>query len=234
MGKFDSLYRKEELKKTNIEKILCILEEQDELIFIKRIYEVILNKNLSCDEFLKKIKLSWGKNPANFDGHRVIWNNKNECNFQGGNIKGCKTPKPALEALEEALEDSLYKGIIIMFDKDCDEDGQTEKEILNILQEKIINDDSYILYTSDPCLEKEILIIIKNNETEDYINENYEIIGSSKCKWFKQNFRNIPKKTNYKFYQSCEGVINNLKKEDLENSSMGRSFIDFIEKKEKV
>ena len=230
MGRFDSLYRKEGAAKAHIDKILCILEGRDELIFVKRICEIILDKNISCENLLKKIKLSWGKYYTDSDGHRVRWIDKGKCNFQGGNIRGCKTPKPALEALNEALEDATYEGLVIMFDKDCDENEETEKEILNILKDKLNGNSGYIFYASDPCLEKEVLIIVKDDETENYIDSHYRIINNSRCEWFKREFRNTPKKIDYKDYQSCKRVIENLKKEELENSEMGKMFIEFFAK----
>ena len=74
-----------------------------------------------------KVKVSWGKEPIYPD---------EKCNFQGGNRPGCTVPRPAIESLkfeEDSL--ALYKGIIIMFDKDCDVDDEVEEKIMKIIKE---------------------------------------------------------------------------------------------------
>ena len=109
---------------------------------------------------------------------------------------------------------SIYAGLIIMFDKDCDVGDEVKKEVENILKDKY----DYICFVSNPCFEKEILIIVKNDATEDYIRGNYQVIKESQCKWYKQNFSKIPKKDKYKSYQKCEKIIENLDQEEIEIS----------------
>ena len=199
-------------------KIFCILEGKDELLFIKRLYELSF-KNIDCKDFIKnKIKLQWGKD--------TIWENKSNCNFQGGNLKGCKTPNGVLEALYNSNY-RIYAGLIIMFDKDCDVGDEVKKEVENILKDKY----DYICFVSNPCFEKEILIIVKNDITKDYIQNNYQVINGSQCKWYKQNFSKIPKKDKYKSYQKCEKIIKNLDQKEIEISIFANTVQNFVKEK---
>jgi len=209
----NSFFRNQNEYKIN--KIFCILEGRDELLFIKRLYELEFG-GITCSNFLEnKIELQWGKNTK--------WINKNKCNFQGGNLKECKTPNGVLEALNNSNY-FLYEGLIIMFDKDCDINNYVENEIKNIL-----NNFNYIYYLSNPCFEKEILLIVKNEDTLSYIEDNYYEIDHSKCKWYKQNFNRVPKNEKYKLYQNCESIVVNLDDVDV-NNSFAKNIKSFIKR----
>jgi hypothetical protein len=222
---YDEYYsdKKDENRLEGIDKILCILEGKDELIFLKKIYECY-NSNIQCFEFMNdKVKVSWGKEP--------IYPDEN-CNFQGGNRPGCPVPRPAIESLkfeEDSL--ALYKGIIIMFDKDCDVDDEVEEKIMKIIKENNLNETS-VICLSNPCLEKEAIVFFQTTETLSFISSYYREIDGSKCKWYKQNYAHLPKKDRFRSVQSLESLFNKLDKEACESvTGKLKEVIEFVKNK---
>ena len=206
---YDNYFKdKKGLEKFKSNKILCVLEGKDELNFIRKIYEILENDTFTCEDIINtKIKISWGKTP-------IKWLNKEQCNFQGGNLKGCSTPYPILESLNnEDIE--LYKAILIMFDADCDE----EKTVYENSKEIVKDYQNFILY-SVPCFEKEMISFVSNENTKEYIKSNYMEIEGSKCRWYKNNLSKIPKKENFKHSQSLESTIRHLTKIDFNSCSV--------------
>ena len=197
-----------------IKKIFCVLEGKDELLLVKRIFELIVGNVIDCENILKKIEVKWGKD--------IIWEKKKECNFKGGSLSGCITPWPAVEALKSANIE-LYEGIVIIYDKDCDERSEVEKQIKDLLDRF-----NYVLNVNNPCLEKEILYLIKTDDTIKYIENSYEIINNSKCKWYKSNFARIPKKEIYRYCQKFEKVIMKLDVDSLHNDKKFSDLYTYI------
>ncbi len=197
-------------------KILCIIEGKDELNFVKKVYE-LYNSNILCETFLEeKIELSWGKAP-------IFWRNIRKCSFQGGTLAGCLVPQPILESFEQHdLED--YKGIIVIFDEDCDINNE-----IQTISTSILNSYNHCLFVSKICFEKESTTLLQNDDTENYITQNYQILNDSLCKWYKSNFTNLPKKNYFKRVQSLEKLIEMLRLEDIENESLEiYRLIDFV------
>jgi len=203
----------------NIKKIFCILEGKDELLFVKKLYELNFG-TVECEVFTKdKIALQWGK-------EKTILSDNINCTFQGGNLTSCLTPIPVLEALTNS-NFSIYDGLIMMYDKDCDEENYVKEQIETILRDKF----DYIAYISNPCFEKEVLMIVKDNNTKQYIDTNYQIIDDSKCLWFKRNFAKIPKQKRYNFYQKCESTTSHLNISDIRNNIFANYTMEYIEEK---
>ena len=210
---------KPDIASVNIKKIFCILEGKDELLFVKRLYELNFG-TVECEVFTKdKITLQWGK-------EKTILNDNINCNFQGGNLKDCGTPMPVIEALNNS-NFSIYDGLIVMYDKDCDEENYVKEQIETILGD---NHD-YIAYISNPCFEKEVLMIIKDSTTKQYINTNYQIIEDLKCLWFKRNFGKVPKQKRYNFYQKCESATSHLNISDIRNNIFANYTMEYIGEK---
>ena len=171
------------------DKVLCIVEGGDELSFIKRVYEVF-NESIDCQEFVNgKIKLSYGRSIVEWQGNTVALKNKSreKCNFQGGDLYSendkTKAPLPILASLNNEDLD-IYKAIIVMFDKDRDEDDLVELKSKDILKECSVQ----ILFLSNPCFEKETIAFFENEDIQNFIVENYEVINGSKCQWYKSNY----------------------------------------------
>lgn len=198
---------------TKINKILCIIEGQTELSFLKKVYE-LYNEDISCkDFFLNIVKVSWGKSEL------VLKNAK--CNFQGGNLKGCPTPMPVIESLEkEDLE--IYSSIIVCFDKDRDSKNIVENYARNSL--KNLN-HKFLL--SSPCFENTVLHLCNNTHTHPYVLTNYMIIDDSLCQWYKDKFNRIPKDKKFSRCQKAQAVIEIIDKNDLLSVS-NSDFKDFI------
>jgi len=173
---------------TQLETVLCIVEGGDELSFIKKIYE-IHNSSITCSKFLhNKIKLSYGRGLIGWQGNTPTQKhtNKQKCNFQGGDLSNKKAPYPILESLNN--EDlSLYKAIIVIYDKDRDINNIVRMKSKQILE----NHSQYILYISAPCFERESITFFNNIDIDKYIIKNYKIIEGSQCKWYKQNYQNL-------------------------------------------
>ena len=212
MNEIESLY--EDKQEVSIDKMLCILEGQDELNFVKKVYE-LYNQEINCQKFIdNKIELSWGK-------ESIVWRNIEKCKFQGGNIIGCPVPYPVLESLYNNDNLENYKAVLIMFDKDCDRNNKVENSSKEILK----NLNNYI-FTSNPCFEKVTIDFISTNEIRSYIDNNYQIIDYSKCRWYKNHFANLPKsnlpqhKRIFRRVNSLESLINHLKIEDIEDESV--------------
>ncbi len=222
MGILNNYYN-DKIPFKKIDKIFCILEGKDELSFIKKVYELD-NNLISCENFIKnKIRLSWGRTP-------IQWRDKDKCNFQGGNIKNCKVPQPVIESLKNKYIFN-YKAILIMFDKDCDRDNLVSIKSKQILK----NYGNKFIFISNPCFEKVGIDFILTNEIKEYIDNNYQITDDSKCRWYKNNFANLPKSTlppqkkRFKRVQSLEKLINYLKIEDIEDESIElKNCISFI------
>lgn len=208
MNDIDSLYEDKTINDVvHIDKVLCIFEGKDELTFTKKIYE-LFNQPIACRAFLdKRIELSWGKDP-------IFWKNIDKCNFQGGNLTGCPVPMPVLESLN-ASDLEIYKAILVVFDSDCDINQFVENTAKAILV-----DCNYYIFVSDICFEKTAMEFIKNETTDGYINTNYTVIDDSKCKWYKDNYGNIPKVEYFRRVQSLEKVIKILRLEDIENLNL--------------
>lgn len=189
------------------DKILCIVEGKDELNLVKKIYQICENIEISCQDFLNnKIELSWGKS-------EVFWNDIEKCNFQGGHITGCSTPYPVLESLKNKNID-VYKSILIVFDGDCDvgESVYNSAKALTEVYKKFI-------LRCEPCLEKEMVLFLANEQTSSYIEMNYQLLEDSKCKWYKNNIVAIPKKDKFRRIQSLEKAIFYLEEADFSDSS---------------
>lgn len=214
-----------------IEKVLCIVEGKDELSFLKRIYELVKNTNITCKDFCNNVVvLSYGKNPIRWIGATISEQNDNEmkCNFQGGNLDGCPVPTPILEALnKEDLE--LYSSIIIMFDKDCDPLNSVEDSVRRILTESGIK--LFSLLTPDPCFEKICISIYSRGlDSDQYISSKYKIIRSSHCKWYKNNFKKIPKKIEFASMKTLNDLIGNLSLDHLfSNTTIDSNLTTFLD-----
>ena len=169
------------------------------------------------------MKVSWGKEPIYPD---------EKCNFQGGNRPGCTVPRPAIESLkfeEDSL--ALYKGIIIIFDKDCDVDDEVGVKIMEIIKAKNLNQNS-VICLSDPCLEKEAIVFFQTNDTWSFLCSNYREIDGSKCKWYKQNYAQLPKKGRFRSVQSLESLFYKLDKEACESvTGKLKEVIEFVKNK---
>jgi len=191
-------------------KVLCIVEGKDELSFIKKVYE-LYNNVISCQDFLDiKIELSWGKEP-------IVWRNKEKCNFQGGGLKGCPTPGAVLEALY-ANDLEMYKAILVVFDSDCDKNSFVKNQSKLLLEEY-----TSFIFSSLICFERVAMELIGTNTTDEYIMKNYKIIDYSLCKWYKDNYRNIPKSEHYRRVQTLERVIALLRLDDIEKEELSIS-----------
>ncbi len=198
-------------------KVLCIVEGKDELVILKRIFEIWNNIDMNCSKFCQDIiELSYGKS-------NIKWLKKDECNFQGGRIDGCKVPNTILEALyKEDLD--LYYAIIVMFDSDCDVGDIVKNNSMTIL-----NDYNSKIMISNPCFEKHLISIIKESTTTDkYINSNYTIINNSKCKWFKSNFSKVPRLNKFKRILTTDKLFTNINKNDLTNTNIDKELIELI------
>lgn len=217
MNNIDSLYEDKIINDTvTVDKVLCIFEGKDELTFTKRVYE-LYNHPIACRDFLdKKIELSWGKEP-------IFLHNIDKCNFQGGSLIGCPVPMPVLESLNfNDLE--IYKAILVIFDNDCDTNKFVENKANTILEKY----NAYISI-SDICFEKIAMEFIKSKTSDVYIDENYTIIDNSKCKWYKDNYGNIPKTEYFRRVQSLQKVVTMLRLEDIENQNLSLAeCIEFI------
>lgn len=212
MSLLNTIYS-DKIELSKIDKVLCILEGKSELNFIKKVYE-LNNSLISCDDFTDtKIKLSWGKAP-------IEWNNKEECNFQGGNITGCKVPEPVIESLNNE-NISMYKAILVIFDRDCD-----TNDLVSIESNELLETYNNFIFVSNPCFEKVGIDFIKTNEIEKYIIDNYSILDNSQCKWYKNNFNNLPKSTLpeekkiFKRVQSLDKLIEYLSLEDIKDETV--------------
>jgi len=231
MNEIESLFSdKQDL--IEIDKIFCILEGQDELSFVKKVYELNYQE-INCQEFISnKIELSWGKKA-------ISWNNLEECKFQGGHMTGCPVPYPVLESLHNSdIED--YKAILIMFDKDRDTTNEVENQSKDILE----SFNNYI-FISNPCFEKVAIDFIKTEEIKQYIKDNYkiqyfyndsgEVVKYSKCDWYKNNLAKLPKSTLpqekkiFKRAHKLDKLIGYLRLEDIEDESIElKDCISFI------
>ena len=198
------------------DKVLCIFEGKDELSFVKKVHE-LFSQPITCEDFISnKIELSWGKEP-------IFWKNINSCNFQGGSLSGCPVPMPVLESLN-ANDLESYKAILVMFDGDCDELNYVESHTHSLLQTY----NSFV-FVSDVCFEKVAIELIENDETTVYIDEHYIVIDESQCKWYKNNYGNIPKSSYFRRVQSLEKAIKILRQEDIEKNNLSlNNCVDFI------
>jgi len=215
MNEIDALYSDIE-EMISPAKILCIFEGKDELNFVKKVYE-LYHSDILCEDFLEdKVELAWGKDP-------ILWHNREECNFRGGNLAGCPVPQPVIESFEQHdLED--YKGILVMFDSDCDTNNEVK-----ILSNDILNSYNYCLFISSVCFEREAITLLGDDNTENYILKNYKILGNSLCKWYKSNYANLPKKDYFRRVRSLEKLIERLRLEDIKNESLViHRLIDFV------
>ena len=209
MNDIESLYDDKLVHNLDVSnsKVLCIVEGKDELSFIKKIYE-LYNNTINCQDFLDtKIELSWGKEP-------IIWRNKEKCNFQGGNLKGCPTPWAVLEALY-ANDLEMYKAILVIFDSDCDKDNFIKKQ-----SQRLLNEYTSFVFSSLICFERVAMEIIGTNTTNEYIMKYYKIIDYSLCKWYKDNYKNIPKLEYFRRVQTLEKVIDLLRLDDIEKAEL--------------
>lgn len=202
-----------------IDKVLCIIEGQSELLFIKKIYELDKAVKIDCLPFLTTvIEMSWGKAPIN-------WHDKANCKFRGGNIQGALTPQPVLESLYKENID-YYKAVLVMFDADVDH----EKQVYQAANQKLKNKFGYVLY-AEPCFEKEVLSLTFNQNSEGYIEQNYQVLNNSKCRWYKQNWQHIPKEARFHKSKSSNTLLALLKLEDLQGkNSKIDDLVDFINK----
>ncbi|MEA3315993.1 MAG: hypothetical protein U9Q30_09075 [Campylobacterota bacterium] len=201
-----------------INKVLCIVEGKDELTMLKTIYETWNDTNIDCSKFCNDIiELSYGKS-------NIRWINESKCNFQGGDIDGCKVPNTILEALyKEDLD--LYYAIIVMFDSDCD-----VGDIVKNNSTKILSKYNSKIIISNPCFEKHLISIIKKPiDTDEYINSNYEIINDSKCKWFKSNFSKVPRLNKFKKVLTTEKLFTKINKDDLTNTNIDEELKELID-----
>ena len=212
---------------TTINQVLCIIEGGDELSFIKKVYEIYTSE-IECEDFLRnKIKLSYGMQNIEWQGNTVELKVKNreKCNFQGGDYQS-KAPLPILESLyNEDL--ALYKAIIVMFDKDRDSNNLVE----NKAREKLEDINSKILFLSFPCFEKESMIFFMNDKVKNYINDKYQIIDNSTCRWYKQNYAKCLQFNPISNARRLDTLIKKLEKIHLEQSNINlemRKLIDFI------
>lgn len=176
-------------------KVLCIFEGNAELAFVKKTYDLVKNIAIEFDCFLDDvIHLSWGKMP-------VVWNNKQQGDFQGGRIGETPVPYPVLESLHNSNIE-LYAATLIMFDADLD----VGDDVLNKAQ-LFTQEHNCLIFRSEPCLEAEALDLVKNDETATYVAANHEEIGSSKCRWYKKSWGRIPKQEKFKNIQSVKSLI---------------------------
>jgi len=212
MNLLDTFYS-DKTEVSKIDKVLCILEGKSELSFIKKVYE-LNNSLISCEDFTdSKIKLSWGKTS-------IEWNKKENCNFKGGNITGCKVPEPVIESLNNE-NISMYKAILVIFDKDCDTD-----DLVSIESSELLEAYNNLIFVSEPCFEKVGIDFIKTDEIKKYIDDNYSVIEDSQCKWYKDNFAKLPKATLpkekklFKRAQSLDKLIEFLSIEDIKDETV--------------
>ena len=197
----------EPLKKKPIDKVLCIIEGQSELLFIKKVYELNKAFEVDCLPFITEIiELSWGKAP-------IHWHDRARCKFQGGNIKGALTPQPVLESLYNENID-YYKAVLVMFDADEDQGSQ----VFQAATQKLKNKNAYVLY-ADPCLEVEMLSLTFNQKSQAYVEQNYQVIKNSKCSWYKQNWQRIPKENRFKKSKSSDSLLPLLEPNDLQGKN---------------
>lgn len=203
-----------------IDKVLCIIEGQSELLFIKKVYELEKSLKIDCLPFLTTvIEMSWGKAP-------IHWHDKANCKFQGGNVQGALTPQPVLESLYNENID-YYKAVLVMFDADADQENQVYQAAMQKLKSK----STYILYAT-PCFEKEMLSLTFNQDSQAYIEQNYQIVKNSKCRWYKQNWQHIPKQTRFHQSKSSDSLLAFLKPEDLQGkNSKIDGLVEFISDK---
>lgn len=203
-----------------IDKVLCIIEGQSELLFIKKVYELEKSLKIDCLPFLTTvIEMSWGKAP-------IHWHDKANCKFQGGNVQGALTPQPVLESLYNENID-YYKAVLVMFDADADQENQ----VYQAATQKLKSKSAYILY-ANPCFEKEMLCLTFNQDSQAYIEQNYQIVKNSKCRWYKQNWQHIPKETRFHKSKSSDTLFPLLTLEDLEGkNSKIDGLVDFISDK---
>ena len=190
-------------KSADINKVLCIIEGKSELLFIKKTHDLHSKYEISSTEFIAEyIELSWGKNPIN-------WFNKEKLNFQGGNIQGSLTPMPVLESLyKENI--AYYKAVLIMFDADLDEESLVYNE-----SKQLLTGSKSLIFYADPCFEKEVIALTFNDQSQIYIDQNYQVLDGSKCRWYKKNWKSIPKENRFLKSQSGESLLKYLKKDDL-------------------
>lgn len=194
-------------KATVIDKVLCIIEGQSELLFIKKLHELNHSRAVNCLDFLTKtIELSWGKDP-------VMWKDKKNCKFQGGNVKGSLTPFPVLESLKKE-NIGHYQAVLVMFDADLDTNSTVYFEA-----EKLLKSKNALIFYAEPCFEKETLALTFNQDSQDYIDKSYQIIKNSKCRWYKKNWQNIPKEPRFKLSRSSESLLPLLKQTDLKGKN---------------
>lgn len=183
-------------------KILCILEGNDELEFVKKTYSLFFDKAISHEGFVDDvIELSWGKNP-------IKWTSA--IGFQGGSLPGARAPLPVLEALE-SKNLNAYKAILVMFDADLDDNAYVYGEAGSKLNEA--GAAHYIFY-SEPCVEAELLKLIVNSDGQDLIIKQQTEVSGANCFWYKSSWQSLPKKTKFSSTQSPSSLLKRLNKED--------------------
>lgn len=188
-------------------RVLCVLEGNSELALVKKTYELVKGIVIEFEQFLHDvIHLSWGKMP-------VIWKNKQQGDFQGGRIGEAPMPYPVLESLHNSNID-MYAAVLVMFDADLDAAAEVMTEAHSFTQEY----KSFIFY-SEPCFEAEMVELTKNERTEAYVSDNYRVIGSSKCRWYKRSWSQIPKKEKFGGIQSVKNIIPILELDDFVDKS---------------
>lgn len=202
---------------TRLEKVLCIIEGQSELLFVRKIYELCKQMDIECSSFLTDIiQLSWGKSP-------ISWTDKARCKFQGGNIPGSLTPQPVLESLHKE-NIGYYKAVLVMFDADVDEQGEVHKKATALLASV-----DALIFLAEPCFEKEVLALTFNQLSQPFIDENYQELGGSKCRWFKQNWQAVPKQQKFIRSKSSASLLPLLGWDDLSGKSPNMdALVDFV------
>lgn len=215
MSFYDAFFTDKIDHTTKLNKILCIIEGKSEINFVKKIYD-LTKEEIDIDFFINhKIKLSWGKDD-------II----SYSTFQGGSLPSCLVPMPVIESLEKEDLD-LYDAVIIMFDKDKDQDNYVENYSKHFVQDY----ENFFLLSS-PCFEHTSFYLCEADNTFLYISNNYQIIDDSLCNWYKKNYSKIPKNRRFKYCQSLKNMIKTIKLEDLEqcNNTTIKDFFSFLEK----
>jgi len=163
-------------------KILCIIEGDLEFRYLAKIFK-LFGYTKDCYSLSSEfVKIAWGDMlPKNMN---IV---NEQCQFQGGSLKGRRVPFPAIDAFELYSGDlDIFDSVIVFFDGDKDKNNEVEEYFKEAFKDLEISNS---LLVSVPCFESTLIDFCTCGKCREKIATIEE--GKYPCDKYKNNFSKL-------------------------------------------
>ena len=183
-------------------KILCIIEGDLEFRYLAKIFK-LFGYTEDCYSLSNEfVKIAWGDRlPKNMN---IV---NEQCQFQGGSLKGRAVPFPAIDAFELYSRDlGIFDSVIVFFDGDKDTNNEVEEYFKEVFENLVIDN---VLLVSIPCFESTLMDFCICGKCREKINTMAD--GRYSCDKYKNNFSKL------ECFEGIKHLIVHLNHDRIEN-----------------